>query len=290
MGDWICIGEVEGQVKSVDWRAVSLQTEDEYLVMIPNAVIAKQEFKNFSKPTPRHRMNVKIKFSIEHPPNQVIRTLLVVVSNIPEILKNPKPDILLLGYNSEELLACYEIYYFISNYENKDDAYKLLMSQIWYVSRRENFRVHPEQPIYPVITTEQLFEKLKMLHVFDVRDDDLRQLVQNAKLEDYGVQEFILTKNITSTQFFIIMNGIAEQRYEITVDKNQQTATYRLTTGDFFGFSGMVSNENRGENVVAITDLTVITITIEAIRKMLQRNPQLADCLENVVRARSASS
>ena len=121
-------------------------------------------------------------------------------------------------------------------------------------------------------------------------NDDLKQLAQHAKLENYGVQEFVLTENITSTQFFIVTDGIAEQRHEITVKKNQQTVTYRLTAGEFFGFSGMVSNENRGENVRAITDLTVIAITIEAIRKMLQKNPQLADCLESVVHARSASS
>jgi len=123
-----------------------------------------------------------------------------------------------------------------------------------------------------------------------VCNDDLKQLAQHAKLENYGVQEFVLTENITSTQFFIVTDGIAEQRHEITVKKNQQTVTYRLTAGEFFGFSGMVSNENRGENVRAITDLTVIAITIEAIRKMLQKNPQLADCLESVVHARSASS
>jgi small-conductance mechanosensitive channel len=288
VGDWIRVGGIEGQVKSVDWRAVSLETKDKYLVMIPNAVIAKREFENFSKPTPMHRMNVNIDFSIEHPPNQVIQVLLAVIKNIPEILKNPKPNVYLSSYNTVKALAHYEIHYFISNYENKDDAYKLLMSQIWYVNQRENLRFHSEQPSYPLVTTDEILAKLKTLSVFDISDENRTQLAQNAKIENYGVHERILTKNSIVTRFYIIVDGIAEQRNEATeYNKNQPIATHRLTTGDFFGFSGMVSNENYGEIVVAMTDLTVIAIKIEALRKMLQRNPLIADGLESVVKARS---
>ncbi len=286
VGDWIRVGGVEGQVKSVDWRAVSLETKDKYLVMIPNAVIAKGEFENFSKPTPMHRMNVNIDFSIEHPPNQVIQVLLTLIKNSPGILKNPKPDVSLSGYNTVKALAHYEIHYFISHYERKDDAYKLLMSQIWYVSQRENLRFHSEQPSSPLFTTDEILEKLKTLSVFDISNDNLTQLAQNAKIKNYGVHECILTKNSIVTLFYIIAEGIAEQRNE-AADYDKPIATHRLTAGDFFGFSGMVSNENDGESIVAVTDLTVIAIKIEVLRKILQINPQIADCLESVIKTRS---
>jgi len=285
VGDWIRVGEVEGQVKSIDWRAVSLQTKDKSLVTIPNAVIAQTEFENFSKPTPLHRISVNIDFLLEHPPNQVILVLLKMLKNMPGVLKNPEPDVLLSSYNAGAF-ACYEIRCFISHYEKKDETYKLLMSQIWYTSQREKIYLNPKQLNRPSLSTDKLLEKLKMLNVFDVRDDDFMQLAQNAQIENYGMQELILTENLPSMRFYIVVEGIAEQRHEVT--HNQQTATYRLTTGEFFGFSGMVSNENGGESVVAITDLTVIAIKMEAIRRMLQRNPQIADCLEKVISSRNA--
>jgi len=287
VGDWIRVGGVEGQVKSVDWRAVSLETKDKYLVMIPNAVIANGEFENFSKPTPMHRMNVNVEFSIEHPPNHVIQILSTIIENIPDILKNPKPEVYVSGYDTRDTMVVhYEINYFIDNYENKDDGYELLMSKIWYASQREGLRFHPEQPSFPLITTDEILAKLKTLSVFDISDDNLTQLAQNAKIENYGVQEYILTKNSVVTRFYIIVDGIAEQRNEAT-EYDKPIATHRLTTGEFFGFSGMVSNENYGESIVAVTDLTVIAIKIEAIRKMLQRNPQIADGLESVIKTRS---
>jgi len=286
VGDWIRVGEIEGQVKNIDWRAVSLQTKDKYLVMIPNSVIAKREFENFNKPTPVHRVSVKIDFSIEHPPNKIVQALSAPLKNILEILKEPKPEIYLVGYDMSEGLAHYEISYFISNYENKDNACNLLMSQIWYLSQRENLRFNAKQPCHPLASIEEIFNKLKTLDVFDICDNDLTQLAQNARFENYGMQEHILLKN--STAFYIIIDGIVEHSSELTKDDDSKViVTHELTVGDFFGFSGMVGNESYGESVIATTDLKVITIKIEAILKMLQKNPQIADCLESVVKARS---
>ncbi|MDM8564203.1 mechanosensitive ion channel family protein [Candidatus Halobeggiatoa sp. HSG11] len=284
VGDWIRIGEVEGQVKNVDWRAVSLKTRDNNIVMIPNAVIAKGEFKNFNRPTPKHRVHIQVKFSLESPPNQVIQTLFTIIENIPEALKEPKPDIYLSSYDTFKALVYYEIYYFIENYEY-NDSYKKVMAQVWYASKRNSLRLHPEQADYPLITTDDILAKLKNLNVFDISNDDFYQLAQNAKLESYGIKECVLRKNSISTWFYIIADGVAEQHNDAS-EYDKPVITYSLTAGDFFGFSGMI-DENHGESVVAITDLTVIAIKIETIRKMLHRNPQIADCLESVVKARS---
>jgi small-conductance mechanosensitive channel len=294
VGDWIRIGEMEGQVKSIDWRAVSLQTEDNSLVTIPNAIITKREFKNFSKPTPLHRISIFVEFSLEYPPNQVIDILLKTISNIAGILTHPKPEVCLSSYNYFRKLANYEIRYFIESYDKKNKVSNLLMSQIWYLSQRENISLNKQSnsPL-PILSTasEQAFEiatRLKKLNVFDVHEEDLLQLAHNATFKIYGIQEFVLTENQPSTLFYIVAEGIAEQRNQVTHSQHKKTVTFRLTPGDFFGFSGMVGNENHGESVVALTDLTVIAIQIEELRKILQRNPQLADCLESIVRARSA--
>ncbi|HIO92853.1 MAG TPA: mechanosensitive ion channel, partial [Leucothrix mucor] len=41
VNDWIKVGETEGRVISIDWRAVSLETRENDVVTIPNSVLAK---------------------------------------------------------------------------------------------------------------------------------------------------------------------------------------------------------------------------------------------------------
>jgi len=59
-----------------------------------------------------------------------------------------------------------------------------------------------------------------------------------------------------------------------------------LSKGDFFGVSGMVRREPHNANIVAQDDTDVIAININAMRKVLQMNPQVAQCLESIVEAR----
>ncbi|MDQ4076942.1 MAG: mechanosensitive ion channel family protein, partial [Chloroflexota bacterium] len=56
VGDWIQSGEVEGQVREINWRTSLVRTRDNDLVVIPNGSIAKGLLKNYSRPTTLHRV------------------------------------------------------------------------------------------------------------------------------------------------------------------------------------------------------------------------------------------
>ena len=51
-GDWVEIGEHEGEVVELNWRAIRLKTRQHVGVVIPNSVIAKAEIRNFNLATP----------------------------------------------------------------------------------------------------------------------------------------------------------------------------------------------------------------------------------------------
>ena len=58
VGHWIQVGDREGQVQEITWRATKLRTKDGQFLIVPNSVISKEPILNYSEPTiaePRQR-------------------------------------------------------------------------------------------------------------------------------------------------------------------------------------------------------------------------------------------
>lgn len=293
VGDWIRLEQAEGQVQNIDWRSVSLKTKDNFIIVIPNSILANKELHNFSQPTTHHRVKLQIDIDLQYPPNNVIPLLIETTKKIPAVLGDPEPDAFIVRYNQGES-ASYEIRYFIEHYKDKDVAFKLLMSHLWYLTQRgaidfpkdytPMLHLKADDLSTSKIDTKTLAQQLKQLCVFDINDEGLFALAKQADQITYGKQEVILEKSQVSEVFYIIISGEVSQCLSST--DNQDTQCYLLNKGDFFGFSGMVSYDSEHETVEVVSDVTVIAIEMNAVRKMLQKNPQIADCLESILKAK----
>jgi small-conductance mechanosensitive channel len=82
IGDWIQLGESNGRVVETNWRAVHLLTRSKDLIIIPNSVLAKGSFINFSRPAALHRETISIQFSRNDPPSKVMRVLGEAISAV----------------------------------------------------------------------------------------------------------------------------------------------------------------------------------------------------------------
>ena len=51
VGHWIRVGDREGQVQEVTWRATKLLTKDGQFLILPNSIISKEPILNYSEPT-----------------------------------------------------------------------------------------------------------------------------------------------------------------------------------------------------------------------------------------------
>lgn len=293
VGDWIRIDEAEGQVQNIDWRSVSLKTKQNFIIVIPNSVLANKELHNLSRPSSEHRIAVNIDIDVEYPPNRVIPLLVETTRKISGVLASPEPEAFVLNYNQGESIT-YEIRYFIEHYKDKDTARKLLMSHLWYIVNREQIdfpkdympivRLDSADILPPKTAVEVLAEELKQLCVFDITEQGLLLLAKSTDKLTYGKQEIILNKRQLSDTFYIIMSGEVKQALSLVDD--QETRCYTLNKGDFFGFSGMVSYDAEYETIEVINDVTVMAIEMIAVRNMLQNNPQIADCLESILKAK----
>src|SRR5215210_6144387 len=95
VGHWIRVGEFEGRVAEVTWRATKLRTKTGNFVILPNNLMAKEAITNYTEPASPTRIQVEVGANYESTPGDVKSAILEAVANVPRILPAPVPDALL---------------------------------------------------------------------------------------------------------------------------------------------------------------------------------------------------
>ena len=60
VGHWIAVGEREGQVQEITWRATKLRTKAGQFLIVPNGIISKEAILNYSEPTVPTRLQIDV--------------------------------------------------------------------------------------------------------------------------------------------------------------------------------------------------------------------------------------
>ena len=71
IGDWIWVGEDEGEVVSISRRTTKIRTRSSDIVTIPNSLVTTGKVRNESRPTPVHAEFVYVSAAYDAPPNRV---------------------------------------------------------------------------------------------------------------------------------------------------------------------------------------------------------------------------
>ena len=288
VGDWIRAGDMDGQVQNIDWRAVTLINFEGDSVIVPNSVIAKERFRNYSRPTPLHRESVAFDISFDDPPNKVKQVLLEAAYETKSILKEPAPHVALISY--DEFSIRYEIRYFIDDYGQVAAIHNDFITRIWYANRRYGItfptRAHEiynfdGQACASEEKTENEIQKLlKASKIFQVPDSELLELAKHCRIDEFGVGECLLQKGTLTDKVYLILEGVAREYVE---NKNGEVLhEYRLRKNDLFGLASLVREEPSLVTVCAISDINVLSIEIEAMKMVLKQNPEVAQALENM--------
>ncbi|NET61950.1 MAG: mechanosensitive ion channel, partial [Symploca sp. SIO2E6] len=74
-GDWLQLGDIDGQVIDMNWRSVRLKTVEGNVVIIPNGSLGKERILNYSLPDTARGVWIDVAFSNDDPPNRVKQLL-----------------------------------------------------------------------------------------------------------------------------------------------------------------------------------------------------------------------
>ena len=85
-----------GRVKGIAWRATTIVTRANERLEIPNSVIAKDVLFNYATGAVRDEIAVGISYSV--PPNHVREVVLTLLRDVPQVLRDPPPEVLTWNY------------------------------------------------------------------------------------------------------------------------------------------------------------------------------------------------
>ena len=93
IGDRITIGDVLGDVVSISLRATLIRTIDNISIIVPNSEFITSRVINWSHRDPKIRVHIPVGVAYGSDVPLVIRCLLEVAENHPEVLKDPPPKV-----------------------------------------------------------------------------------------------------------------------------------------------------------------------------------------------------
>ena len=137
--DWVFIDDLEGQVQEMNWRETWILTRDMIPVRIPNSKVADARIQNLTRPSGPRRCSIFVDASYDDPPDAVVESMLAAAAAVPEVLKDPAPDVLLLDYKSYGI--GYQMRVWLDSYPFRDPVLANVRRHIWYQFRRRGIQI-----------------------------------------------------------------------------------------------------------------------------------------------------
>ncbi len=297
VGDWVQFDApsgIIGRVTETNWRATRVLTLDQTEVTIPNGVVAKSAIVNYTRPTPLVRREVEVHAPYEASPAAVRRALLPGLEHVPQVLRQPTPDVFTRGFT--ERGVNYVVRYFIDQFQNREFVDSQVRERIWYAMNRAGLTIptpgrtvrtlEPEearlQSLHPPATVADLLARLPLFR--ELSPESIAELAARCDRRRYASEEVIVHKGDTSTEMFLVESGSV--RIEVTDANGREHLVTNLSPGEFFGEMSLMTGEPRAADVIAYEETVVLMLGRDAIVPLFERHPNLAEDMSRVLAER----
>jgi small-conductance mechanosensitive channel len=302
VGDWIAFDAEPkhiGRVVEINWRATTLVTLDEVEIIVPNGSLAKAAIVNYTRPTKAARRSVYVAAPYSVPPAEVQRIILEAIADAPGVVRDPPPSVVtnLFGEYGIE----YWVRFFTDQFHRRDGVDGGVRDRIWYALRRARVEIpYPHRTIDVHEVTEETNARelaelsadrdraLGGVDIFRVLPDDERRLLaEMAEHRLYAPGETVVRQGDESSELYVIEHG----EVEVTVRRPgeaRELALARLGPGKFFGEMALVTGAARQATVRAATPCQLLAVGRDALQRILERAPDLAERISVVLAERQA--
>ncbi len=274
VGQWVRVGDFEGRVAEITWRATKLRTKTGNFVVLPNNVVSKEAIINYSEPAAPTRIEVEVGATYLAPPTSVKRAIYEALANCSRVLAAPAPDVLLVNFDSSAIT--YRARFWVEDYERDEAARDQVRTAIYYAFQRDGIEIPwPIQVEYrrawkdPDLAERQL-ERERLLAAIDLfvplTDAERAEIAASTITRVFGDGEAIVRQGAQGHSMFAVCRG----RAVVTVDDGRQVAT--IEAGGYFGEMSLLTGQPRTATVTAAGDTTVLEIDADVFRRLGDTN------------------
>jgi len=286
-GDTIRIGEVQGVVRDINWRRVSIESFDGDLYIVPNSKFVHDEVivagKRWQGSVQRRR-SVTFDVDANHAPARIIELVsAALVPGVPDVASEPKPDVVLAEFEGS---ACrYAVRYWLTRIDDAEAVDSVIRSRLIFALRRGGITLDPHatdvvlhrggvaQQIAPSVSDR--VEALRGVAMFEsLTQQELQQTASRLVYAPFTRGETIIVQGGAVEHLYILTRGTVEVR--IAVDgASKGVAT--IAAPSFFGEMGMLTGELRSATIVAVDEVECWRLDRDAFANVLEARPEIAD-------------
>jgi len=280
IGHWVKVGEFEGRVAEVTWRATKLRTKSGNFVILPNNLVSKEAITNYSEPAAPTRQEVEVGVSYDAPPNHVKRTMLDAIQNCPLVLAAPAPDVELMSFDASSIN--YRLRFWIEDYERDEGARDQVRTSIYYAFQRKGIEIpYPIQVEYsreftPPDAEARTREREALLANVDIlrslSDGQRRMIAARTRTSVYANGELIVREGQPGESMFVLCSGRAAV---VLQTSGREVAT--IEKGGYFGEMSLLTGDPRSASVVARGDVVVLEIDAAVFRQLAEEAPHAVE-------------
>jgi small-conductance mechanosensitive channel/CRP-like cAMP-binding protein len=277
IGHWIKVGDFEGRVAEVTWRATKLRTKAGNFVVLPNNIVSKEAITNYSEPSTQCRVEVEVGASYLSSPNMVKSVIAEALANSARALKTPAPDVVLAAFDSSAIN--YRVRFWIEDYERDEAARDEVRSAIYYAFARHGIEIPwPIQVQYEKAWDEpdpaaQVHDRGRLLGGVDLfaglNDEARHEIARSLRSRTFGNGESIVRQGEPGESMFIVGSGRA-----VVVLEPDRREVATIESGGYFGEMSLLTGEPRTATVIARGDTVVLEIGADLFRHLAGTSPQ----------------
>jgi small-conductance mechanosensitive channel/CRP-like cAMP-binding protein len=290
IGDWIEFQGKVGQVVEISWRATRLVTQEELTVVVPNGLLARQPYINYSLPRRHFRDAIKVRLDPAVPAERARRILLAAARSANGVRSDPPPDIKLIEF--ERQAALYHIRFWVDDYRNLQPARDAVAGAVLdHLDKAGLGLARDEQEVIlrrdgvggdTRLSPEQLLRRVDLFEALN--DQDFADLVRGLKLRRVSAGAALVREGDPGQSLFVLSEGLLDVEAKDVWGGMRPLA--RLSPGGVVGEISLLTGTARSATVIARTDSVLYEIDAEAFRPVLERRPALAEELSSIVAGR----
>jgi small-conductance mechanosensitive channel len=280
VGHWIRVGDFEGRVSEVTWRATKLRTKSGNFVIVPNNIIAKDAIINYSEPAIPTRLEMDVGASYLSTPADVKTAMVEAMRQVPRVLASPAPDALLHSFDGSAIT--YRARFWVNDYELDEETRDEVRTAIFYAFGRRGIEIPwPIEVGYsrewpePDAATKQR-EREEVLAGVDLfarlNADQRREIAAASAIHLYGDGEVIVRQDTPGQSMFIVCSG----RAVVALEPDRREVAV-IEKGSYFGEMSLLTGDPRSASVMARGDTRVLELDADVFRALGAADPQAVE-------------
>jgi small-conductance mechanosensitive channel len=284
-GDWLAAGDHQGFIIGMDWRSVTIVTEDNSIVVIPNSELSGSAFRVQGSQGRTVAEELIVSFPYHVSPSKAFAAIAQTAQATDQILKKPTFEIELVGLSNESMQ--YELMFHAINKETCFKAHSAFLRRLWYVCQRNGIelagqtnRMFRPSSVHATLDDKRKQAVLLQEGLLERGSAGFDKLAAVARYEIYDEGEVLLKDGGDFSNIHFVVAGIVA----VQVSRHGLIrVVQQLEEGELFLTRAFLTNAPAPAALVAETELAVLTISRQHMLDYLNANTGLSGRFERVI-------